>query len=467
MAEAGADRAPLLPPADDAPRGSRIARVASVATVLATCAFLAGASLGGFASHLPAARLGDARANHPANSCAPASDFRATSCAAIFGPGAAATEKTVEAFAACAQGGPIPRGRAATSSPTTSSTPYRIPAPASSPSPSNPNASSAGPGPGPFAYAFVHIPKTGGSTLATRWTILARQSGACVSEAEDPERHAGSFPLDPAHELFPRRCVLDASTRAAPVAFASLRSNLGHGPGETGARALERDRLAGRRVWIKGEFAMGACDELDAPCAYVTVLRDPVERLLSHWKYVCLAGAEGREGWPRRWLERDSCDLDPYQFWVRGRAMPWGRKNKQGHPEALVARLAPGADPSGACALDAALANLFSRCSKYLLTDRVDEGLDALEAIAPGDFEPRLDDLGRRGFRAATSQRSRRVNDGDALGLSEEAKRRFDAYADDPKMRRKLESLVPNSRTLYEAALERYDEQWKTPFGTC
>ena len=105
MAEAGADRAPLLPPADDAPRGSRVARVASVATILATCAFLAGASLGGFASHLPAARLGDARANHPANSCAPASDFRATSCAAIFGPGAAATEKTVEAFAACAQGG--------------------------------------------------------------------------------------------------------------------------------------------------------------------------------------------------------------------------------------------------------------------------------------------------------------------------------------------------------------------------
>ena len=38
--------------------------------------------------------------------------------------------------------------------------------------------------------------------------------------------------------------MLDASTRAAPVAFASLRSNLGHGPGEAGARALERDRLA-------------------------------------------------------------------------------------------------------------------------------------------------------------------------------------------------------------------------------
>ena len=45
MAEAGADRAPLLPPADDAPRGSRVARVASVATVLATCAFLAGAMI--------------------------------------------------------------------------------------------------------------------------------------------------------------------------------------------------------------------------------------------------------------------------------------------------------------------------------------------------------------------------------------------------------------------------------------
>jgi hypothetical protein len=33
----------------------------------------------------------------------------------------------------------------------------------------------------------------------------------------------------------------------------------------------------------------------------VTVLRDPVDRLISHYKYICLDGEEGREGWTEEW----------------------------------------------------------------------------------------------------------------------------------------------------------------------
>jgi hypothetical protein len=56
----------------------------------------------------------------------------------------------------------------------------------------------------PRAFAFVHIPKSGGSTLTTRWTFLARQSDACVDRQASPALYAGSFELDPTHEFFPR-----------------------------------------------------------------------------------------------------------------------------------------------------------------------------------------------------------------------------------------------------------------------
>jgi len=93
---------------------------------------------------------------------------------------------------------------------------------------------------------------------------------------------------------------MDASTPAFAHTLVALRA----------APELMPDRVrlaysgeggGGRRAWIKGQFAMGTCDLVDAPCAYITVLRDPVDRLLSHYKYICLGGEEGREGWTPQW----------------------------------------------------------------------------------------------------------------------------------------------------------------------
>jgi hypothetical protein len=43
-------------------------------------------------------------------------------------------------------------------------------------------------------------------------------------------------------------------------------------------------------AYCTGALSTGSCDAVDAPCAYLTVLRDPVERFISHYSYLCLEG---------------------------------------------------------------------------------------------------------------------------------------------------------------------------------
>ena len=73
----------------------------------------------------------------------------------------------------------------------------------------------------------------------------------------------------------------------------------GFGPPENqnAPRGAARSFHAGRREVFKGSLAMGFCDAVRFPCGYVTVLRDPMERLFSHHAYSCAAGAENRAGW--------------------------------------------------------------------------------------------------------------------------------------------------------------------------
>ena len=61
----------------------------------------------------------------------------------------------------------------------------------------------------------------------------------------------------------------------------------------------------GKRLVVKGEYAMGACDLTTAPCAYITILRDPIVRLVSFYKYICLQGSENFGDWPPEWDRAD------------------------------------------------------------------------------------------------------------------------------------------------------------------
>ncbi len=90
---------------------------------------------------------------------------------------------------------------------------------------------------------FLHIPKTGGMTLAA---MIARQ--------------------------FPSRAVrrLNGSLAAAKAAIAAL---------------SEDDRNEIRCIY--GHVAFGLHECLPAPAVYVTLVRDPVERLVSIYYYAC------------------------------------------------------------------------------------------------------------------------------------------------------------------------------------
>jgi hypothetical protein len=60
---------------------------------------------------------------------------------------------------------------------------------------------------------------------------------------------------------------------------------------------MNKSYNAGYRAVSKGALSIGACDHIDAPCMYLTVLRDPLERYISHYTYLCLEGSEAMTGW--------------------------------------------------------------------------------------------------------------------------------------------------------------------------
>jgi hypothetical protein len=96
---------------------------------------------------------------------------------------------------------------------------------------------------------------------------------------------------------------------------------------------------------------------------------------MSYYAYICLLGAENREHWTEEWLAQGKCTADPAQF---ARVIsPAGFS--------MVDLLAPGGDATGrsGCRLAAAKRNLVSGCTRYLLLDRLDEGLRRLAKAVP------------------------------------------------------------------------------------
>lgn len=129
----------------------------------------------------------------------------------------------------------------------------------------------------------------------------------------------------------------------------------------------------------KGSLSMGVCDSIDAPCAYLTILRDPLERFMSHYVYSCLEGSEDRHTWDAEWIAdasakgyaQNGCPLSPVEFHSRVGGM--------------INILAPGANPTTRCAVEAAKRNLRSPCVRFLLLDDLEHGLTEMRRTLP-DF---------------------------------------------------------------------------------
>ena len=116
-----------------------------------------------------------------------------------------------------------------------------------------------------------------------------------------------------------------------------------------------------------------------------------------------------------------------------------------------VHALAPGGDPSDKCTVEAAKANLVAPCTKYLLAEKMDDGLSRLPWAVP-DFS-----------------RVRAVEDilNAAVPLTDVKQARLDKYLKDKAMMARLREIAAADLELYNFALKNYDKQWESRVEPC
>jgi hypothetical protein len=214
---------------------------------------------------------------------------------------------------------------------------------------------------------------------------------------------------------------------------------------------MARSFHAGRREIFKGSLAMGFCDAVRAPCGYVTVLRDPIERLLSHHAYSCAAGAEDQAGWTAEMRLKGSCDLDPASYF-----------EQMGGVDVSVQLLAPRANPASRCALEQAKRNLRRPCVRFLLQERLRDGIGKLSATIPGfaglDEDPPESFLNAPAMGADVGMLSTKNQVAGRLSDAQEA--RLERWRRDEDVMRRLRVLAHREIELYDFATSEYEKQW-------
>ena len=374
----------------------------------------------------------------------------------------------------------------------------------------------------PYVWAFVHVPKSAGSyvteifrahiwrlrergdrALARRARVAARVAARAARVAaragherdtrETPASLAGDvgesvpFPVntvntvndevfqdDAFHPLYSGQSyapVMDLTEphfrdvfqfyRGASDAVPADWYASGFGPPENqnAPRGAARSFHAGRREVFKGSLAMGFCDAVRFPCGYVTVLRDPMERLFSHHAYSCAAGAENRAGWTPEMRAAGACDLDPAAYF-----------EKMGGVDVSVQLLAPRANPASRCALEQAKANLVKPCVFFLLQERLRDGIASLAAAVPGFAG--LDEDPPDAFVHAPAMGA----DVEMIGaknqvvglLSEAQEANLARWRQDEGVVKRLRALAAREIELYEFATREYEKQWnRDGVGSC
>ena len=93
--------------------------------------------------------------------------------------------------------------------------------------------------------------------------------------------------------------------------------------------ACAKGRAACRADLYAGTNAFGACELIEAAarrrgedrrCVYATVLRNPIDRVESSWRYFCLNGAERRKGWTTAMKRAGRCSYS-LERWAQTQSM--------------------------------------------------------------------------------------------------------------------------------------------------
>lgn len=283
-------------------------------------------------------------------------------------------------------------------------------------------------------YDFIHIPKTGGSffnqVLKAAERRLSQKTGAVAFPREGaPFTSWATYPLvDTTKENF--LDTRERFERQQPVEY-------------FGVDRLREAYDSGVRMFTKGPYGMGLCDVIDAPCAYFTVLREPVAQFLSHYKYSCLAGAENQRLWDERMKTKGSCDLDLLEWYDYLGGDAW------------LQLLAPGAGDDKDLQVETAIKNLNKPCFRYILTEQFDDGLQKMVDTMP-DFE---------NLNIEALNEHARKNESPAL--SDVLKARFQAYIEDERMMNELRFRMKRPAAVYKHAKNAYERKWSQPMISC
>jgi hypothetical protein len=210
-----------------------------------------------------------------------------------------------------------------------------------------------------------------------------------------------------------------------------------------GVDRLREAYEAGERVFTKGSYGMGLCEVVDAPCAYFTVLRDPMSQFLSHYKYSCLAGAEDRRIWSDEMKTKGVCDLDLLSWF------------DYLHGDTWLHLLAPGKSSDLDEQVEVAKRNLEKPCFRFILTEDFEDGLKKLTERLPDFAELDIDALNEHANKNASPP------------LDPALQARFQTYIEDEKIMNELRSRLKRPFQVYKHAKNIYEHKWASPLESC
>jgi hypothetical protein len=202
---------------------------------------------------------------------------------------------------------------------------------------------------------------------------------------------------------------------------------------------LSTNRCPLRLLW--GSQAMGLCQFIpNQPCTSVIVLREPIKRMISMYNYACVVGAENMKKWPAAWKLKGYCPLSLLEF----------VESIYASKTSLVERLTHASDPNPECALNLAYKNLRHPCIRYLLLEKLKDGMIKL-AQSWGPTMGKYIDAALRIPARNKTPLEKRTEEQIANGT----------------VMAELHRLLYLDIQLYNKALEDYDKQWHVPLQSC
>ncbi|KAH9254095.1 hypothetical protein BASA81_007970 [Batrachochytrium salamandrivorans] len=208
----------------------------------------------------------------------------------------------------------------------------------------------------------------------------------------------------------------------------------------TGCGPRNGDRCPMRVVW--GSQSLPLCSLFTSSCVMSVVLRHPVERLISQYNYVCIEGSEGRKKWALAWKQKNRCPLTLLEFLARTEDLT--------SETFLIDHLALSAG-GGGCGKELALQNLFHPCMRYLLLDRLQDGLGRLAKVWGPAMQPLLDNLAKSNAVLNSAAYSPRIQ----------------SQIANPDIMQQVTEKLKLDIALYDRAVLGYEEQWKRPLVSC